>query len=110
MGQDLKINEDQKGEVHIEGVTEIIVTCYEEFMLLLSKGEANRSKRNTALNECSSRSHTMVELTFIDLKSSPKLTLVDLAGSERFTDDQLRNKNHQIESKCINQSLTHLGR
>ena len=91
-------------------MTEIIVSCYEEFMLILSKGEANRSKRNTALNECSSRSHTLVELTFLSLEGSPKITLVDLAGSERFTDDQLRNKSHQIESKNINQSLTHLGR
>jgi Kinesin motor domain len=79
-------------------------------MLILSKGEANRSKRKTVLNECSSRSHTLVELSFIGLEGSPKITLVDLAGSERFTDDQLRNKTHQTESKNINQSLTHLGR
>lgn len=96
--------------MHIEGITEIIISCYEEFMFLLAKGEANRQKRNTALNECSSRSHTLVEITLVDYTNSPKLTLVDLAGSERFTDDQLRNKSHQIESRNINQSLTHLGR
>lgn len=79
-------------------------------MLLLSKGEAHRAKRLTALNECSSRSHTFVEIRLCNKEISPRLTLVDLAGSERFTDDQLKNKNHQLESKNINQSLTHLGR
>lgn len=110
IGEDLKLNEDNKGEVHIEGITEIILSRYEEFMLLLSKGESHRAKRSTALNEFSSRSHTFVELRLCKGENSSRLTLVDLAGSEQFTDDQLRNKTHQIESKYINQSLTHLGR
>lgn len=104
------MKEDGNGRVHIEGMTEILVGSYEEFMYLLSMGEANRQKRNTALNECSSRSHTLVEVSLVDADGCPKMTLVDLAGSERFTADQLRDKGHQIENRSINQSLTHLGR
>jgi hypothetical protein len=108
------LKEDQHGQIHIEGLTEISITSYEEFALILSKGESNRFKRNTALNECSSRSHSIIEFICYGYKGiegpCPKLTLCDLAGSEKFTDDQLKNKSHMAESRNINQSLSHLGR
>ncbi len=110
ISDELKIKEDQNGRVHIEGITEYNLECYEEFLLLLAKAEANRIKRNTALNESSSRSHTILEIssTFKDMVS--KLQMCDLAGSEKFTDGQLKNKGHMIETRNINQSLSHLGR
>ncbi len=79
-------------------------------MLLLARAEANRFKRNTALNESSSRSHTILEISSTFKNKASKLQLCDLAGSERFTEGQLKNKGHMIETRNINQSLSHLGR
>ena len=71
------------------------INTMEEFEMLLHLGENNRHTRSTVLNECSSRSHTILEVR-LEADSSTKhqthLTFFDLAGSERFTDDQLRNK------------------
>lgn len=114
MSDDLQLKDDRSGQVHIEGITELAIQDLEEFDLLLQLGEMNRFKRNTALNECSSRSHTILEVRITNQDSSDtghaRLMLCDLAGSEKFTDDQLRNKMHQIETRNINQSLSHLGR
>jgi hypothetical protein len=38
------------------------------------------------------------------------MLLCDLAGSEKFTDGQLKNRGHMMETRNINQSLSHLGR
>ena len=110
ISDELKVKEDQNGRVHIEGITEYSLDCYEEFLLLLARAESNRFKRNTALNESSSRSHTILEVSCTLNGKVSKLQLCDLAGSEKFTDGQLKNKGHMIETRNINQSLTHLGR
>ncbi|KAL8140320.1 hypothetical protein V2J09_006341 [Rumex salicifolius] len=81
---------------------------------LMSLGHSNRSVSSTAMNERSSRSHSVVTIHVQgrDLKSSAmthaSLHLVDLAGSERVdrsevTGDRLREAQH------INKSLSALG-
>ncbi|KAL6545475.1 hypothetical protein OROGR_009349 [Orobanche gracilis] len=81
---------------------------------LMSVGLKNRAKGSTALNERSSRSHSVVSIHArgMDLKSGSSLRgslhLVDLAGSERVdrsevTGDRLKEAQH------INKSLSALG-
>ncbi|EYU35383.1 hypothetical protein MIMGU_mgv1a018937mg, partial [Erythranthe guttata] len=81
---------------------------------LMDIGLNNRAKSSTAMNERSSRSHSIVSIHArgLDLKSGSSLRgslhLVDLAGSERIdrsevTGDRLKEAQH------INKSLSALG-
>ena len=113
-GDGIRIREGVKGDVQIDGLEEAEIEDIEGLIEVLRIGETNREKRRTSLNESSSRSHTVFSLKYKlseSLGSSEhQITLCDLAGSEKFTDDQLKDKSHQLESRHINQSLAHLGR
>ncbi|KAK4479291.1 hypothetical protein RD792_014802 [Penstemon davidsonii] len=85
-----------------------------DVLKLMDIGLKNRAQSSTALNQRSSRSHSVVSIHArgIDLKSSSTLRgslhLVDLAGSERVdrsevTGDRLKEAQH------INKSLSALG-
>ncbi|GER45997.1 kinesin-related protein [Striga asiatica] len=85
-----------------------------EVLKLMSVGLKNRAKGSTAMNERSSRSHSVVSIhaNGVDEKSGSSvkgsLHLVDLAGSERVdrsevTGDRLKEAQH------INKSLSALG-
>ncbi|XP_057770575.1 kinesin-like protein KIN-14K [Salvia miltiorrhiza] len=85
-----------------------------DVMKLMDIGLQNRAKSSTAMNERSSRSHSIVSIHTrgTDLKSGSSLRgslhLVDLAGSERVdrsevTGDRLKEAQH------INKSLSALG-
>ncbi|XP_057510265.1 kinesin-like protein KIN-14J isoform X2 [Actinidia eriantha] len=90
------------------------VKSTEDILELMNIGLMNRAVGSTALNERSSRSHSVltVHVRGIDLESDTVLSgclhLVDLAGSERVdrseaTGDRLREAQH------INKSLSALG-
>lgn len=90
------------------------VRSTEDVINLIDIGLSNRSVSATAMNERSSRSHSVVTIHVqgIDLKSGAtsygSLHLVDLAGSERVdrseaTGDRLKEAQH------INKSLSALG-
>ncbi|KAG6421578.1 hypothetical protein SASPL_118135 [Salvia splendens] len=90
------------------------VKSTEDVMRLMDIGLQNRAKSSTAMNERSSRSHSIVSIHTrgTDLKSGSSLRgslhLVDLAGSERVdrsdvTGDRLKEAQH------INKSLSALG-
>ncbi|XP_041996931.1 kinesin-like protein KIN-14K [Salvia splendens] len=90
------------------------VNTTEEVMKLMDIGLQNRAKSATAMNERSSRSHSIVSIHTrgTELKSGSSLRgslhLVDLAGSERVdrsevTGDRLKEAQH------INKSLSALG-
>lgn len=78
----------------VVGVKEMVVTSTEELLSIVETGNALRHTGPTAMNEHSSRSHTILTL-HIDIccrgsstsptnySQSSKLRLVDLAGSER---------------------------
>ncbi|KAL0423733.1 UNVERIFIED_CONTAM: Kinesin-like protein KIN-14C [Sesamum radiatum] len=90
------------------------VNSTSDVLELMDIGLKNRAKSSTALNERSSRSHSVVSIHArgVDLKSGSSLRgslhLVDLAGSERVdrsevTGDRLKEAQH------INKSLSALG-
>lgn len=91
-----------------------LVSTPKDVVKLMDVGLRNRAKSSTAMNERSSRSHSIVSIHTkgSDLKSGSSLRgslhLVDLAGSERVdrsevTGDRLKEAQH------INKSLSALG-
>jgi len=87
---ELKLREGGKmNGFWIQGVREEYVVSKEELENLIASGTKQRIIASTKMNECSSRSHSVLILTLQQsfllkgTKYSSKLCLVDLAGSEK---------------------------
>lgn len=111
-GSDLPIREDNKKNIFISGLAKKEIHNCQEFKMAFGPASNNRTVAATKLNEHSSRSHSIVQLTVTKFKSSHlllgKIYLIDLAGSE----DNRRTGNQGIrlkESGAINKSLFALG-
>jgi len=111
----MQIVDDNKGGVHVKGLTHVLVTTEEEVLQHFYNGESNRSVARHSLNEESSRSHAIFTL-HIEAQSRiesaekvilSKLNLVDLAGSERVKKTDTEGAGLE-EAKFINRSLTYL--
>jgi hypothetical protein len=93
----------------VEGLSEFVVQNEKDCLMLLKKGEKNRTTRSTKMNIQSSRSHSifqfLIESEKVDsngmIKRS-KLNLGDLAGSEKIDKDEDMQSGHLIELKSIN--------
>lgn len=108
---DLKVKVDGMGQSRVEGVTELELDSFFEFLMFLERGEAYKIMKTTQFNLSSSRSHTILEISVkIRGKKEALLSLCDLAGSERFSDEKIKDRSLLIESKNINQSLSTLTR
>lgn len=128
-GVGLRIREDPKTGVFIEGLKQIQVENEEQLLGLIKFASKNRITHNTNMNLTSSRSHAILRILFekrtyshIDNNNSSNqnspskkgytntkglLTIVDLAGSEK---SKLSNAGiRKEESKYINSSIYHLG-
>ncbi|KAG2762327.1 hypothetical protein PC129_g20591 [Phytophthora cactorum] len=123
-GANLKLREDPRKGVYVECKEEII-TNYEDIVTLLQTGNQNRTTGQTAMNDKSSRSHSVFRLVIESKEKAESrrhseedvngavlvasLNLVDLAGSEslRYTGAEgIR----QREAGNINKSLLTLSR
>ena len=114
LGEALVVAEDtERGEFFIKGSTVEIVTCLSEAAELVSRGQKARHFAATALNHNSSRSHTLLRLSFKRVALDGKIyqsnfNIVDLAGSERLdgdNDDDNARKERMNEGRAINKSL-----
>lgn len=81
--------EGKGGEVHIVGITEILVESVEHLQQIMQESLDVRSTGSTAANSTSSRSHAILQ--FILKKKTcgsvhGKFSFIDLAGSERGSD------------------------
>lgn len=113
----LNIREDKQEGTFVEGLTEYQVTCINDWLTLLRRGEKNRTTRQTNANNRSSRSHTIFQIlieaalpTDDGAMTKSKLNLWDLAGSEKIQTEERLEEKHMIEHKNINLSLTTLGK
>jgi kinesin family member 5 len=110
----LKVHEDKIRGVYVDGLMEEYVTDARDFFALMQRGHDNRSVASTGMNEASSRSHSIVQVTVAsrDVTSNAqrtgKLYLVDLAGSEKVGKTQAAGMRLD-EAKMINKSLSALG-
>jgi kinesin family member 6/9 len=90
-GTDIHVQDDNKGEVHLKGLTMVHCKSEEEALNALFEGEQNRTVADNAINKTSSRSHAIFTIHLESrstIETSEKvihsrLSLVDLAGSER---------------------------
>lgn len=101
-------------ELHVPNLRRVPVASEDEVLQLLQTAAANRSVARTALNDHSSRSHSIFQLRIDgtnaarELRCSSVLSLVDLAGSERLDKSQSQGKRLR-ETQSINTSLSSLG-
>jgi kinesin family protein 5 len=114
MNTNLQVREDPVKGIYVEGATEEYVTSANELLDLMTQGSKNRATAATGLNEGSSRSHSLFNVTISqrDLRNNStitgKLFLCDLAGSE--TAKKTGASGQQMEeAKMINKSLSALG-
>ncbi|EED89602.1 kinesin motor protein-like protein, partial [Thalassiosira pseudonana CCMP1335] len=118
----LSIKEDRKGNVQIPNLTEQRVSSVDDLLTVIHAADMNRSVGATAMNQRSSRSHTIFRITYEKKEAKAThacsagkvvttvstLNLVDLAGSESV---RLTNASgvRQKEGGKINQSLLTLS-
>ncbi|WRT68693.1 uncharacterized protein IL334_005673 [Kwoniella shivajii] len=116
----LKLYEDGKKGVNIQGLEEAGARSLKEALTILDKGVKRRQTAETKMNTESSRSHTIFSITVHvketsmrgggeDLLRIGKFNLVDLAGSEAIGRSGATEKRAR-EAGMINQSLLTLGR
>jgi kinesin family protein C2/C3 len=109
----LEIRRGPQG-IFVEWLTEVPVTSAKHVLEVLAEGNKNRAVTSTAMNEQSSRSHSMLVVKVqtlthgTDKQSSAALTLVDLAGSERPSKSNVTGQAMK-EAQHINKSLSCLA-
>ncbi|XP_072115527.1 kinesin-like protein KIFC1 [Mobula birostris] len=102
-------------QLHVTNLKYVGVETQEEVYKLIAIAKANRSVAKTAMNDHSSRSHSVFQLhvegtdSAHGLQCTSTLCLVDLAGSERLTKSQSKGERLR-EALAINTSLSCLGR
>jgi len=98
--------------VEVPGLIKESVNTVSEVLSALDRGNSNRAKASTNLNEHSSRSHMILRVEVTsgvgEAKSKGSLYLVDLAGSERVRKSEVEGKALK-EAQHINKSLSALG-
>ncbi|XP_049605940.1 kinesin-1 heavy chain-like isoform X1 [Syngnathus scovelli] len=110
----LSVHEDKNRVPYVKGCTERFVCSPEEVMDAIDEGKNSRSVAVTNMNEHSSRSHSIFQIsikqehTQTEQKLTSKLYLVDLAGSEKVGKTGAEGTVLD-EAKMINKSLSSLG-
>lgn len=115
--QPLEVHENTRSkEVYVVGLSEYAVRSLSDCLALLEQGDEQRACRQTAMNDVSSRSHSVFQMV-VERRSvnsgklvRSKLNLVDLAGSEKWSSHEMLEKGHLSEMNNINSSLHTLGR
>jgi centromeric protein E len=113
----LKIREDIQRGVHVAGVHRVLCKDEEAVFAVLQRGLSARTTGSTAMNQQSSRSHSLftleIESVPVDDPTAPTLlsmlNLVDLAGSERIALTRAEGE-RKVQAGFINKSLLVLGR
>ncbi|XP_039744304.1 stAR-related lipid transfer protein 9 isoform X4 [Pteropus medius] len=111
----LRVREHPEMGPYVQGLSQHVVTNYEQVIQLLEEGIANRITAATHVHEASSRSHAVFTIHYtqailennLPSEIASKINLVDLAGSERA--DPSYCKDRITEGANINKSLVTLG-
>jgi hypothetical protein len=113
----LQVHENSRsGEIYVVGLSEYVIHSLRDCLALLEQGDELRACRQTAMNDVSSRSHSIFQMAVERRRVRSgrvvrsKLNLVDLAGSEKWGSHEILEKGHISEMTNINSSLHTLGR
>ncbi|MCO5571230.1 hypothetical protein L7F22_024966 [Adiantum nelumboides] len=115
----LELKESPESGVYVKNLTSLTVNSFADINHLLMVGKKNRAVGATAMNQDSSRSHSIFTITVESSSIEPqangrthvrvgKLNLVDLAGSERLSKSGATGERFKEMTK-INWSLSSLG-
>ena len=108
----LDIRHSTDNTVEVPGLIKEKVNSVSEVLDCLDRGNNNRAKAATNLNEHSSRSHMVLHIEVTagvgQTKSKASLSLIDLAGSERVRKSEVEGQALK-EAQHINKSLSALG-
>jgi protein tyrosine phosphatase (PTP) superfamily phosphohydrolase (DUF442 family) len=110
----LNLRQTTNGSVQIEHLTEEVCPTAESLSELLERGNKHRTTSATAMNDESSRSHSILMVKIVSVNKETKeqlcgkILICDLAGSERLKKSEVTAK-AQKEAIEINKSLTALG-
>jgi kinesin family protein 2/24 len=102
------IRVDAKENVNIVGLTEKIIANTESLMALIHYGLSVRITGSTGMNDDSSRSHAILQITLRNKQNGKvhgRMSFIDLAGSERGADVTDTNKQTRFDGAEINKSL-----
>ena len=117
--------EDACKKVRIQGLTRVLVRSLEDCLRLIETGSAKRCTATTGVNESSSRSHAIIDITLhlpaptaeggrageggqggeVLGQEFGRLCFVDLAGSEKGCDSADQDRVTRSEGAEINKSL-----
>ena len=116
-GKNLQVRWNQRSGFYCENLFIVQCDMYDDALAVMEEGLRNRSTAAHALNDKSSRSHSIMTI-FIEseiitdnnliISKLGKVSFVDLAGSERVKDTKTKGIN-LIETSNINKSLLTLG-
>eukprot|EP01062_Namystynia_karyoxenos_P061372 TRINITY_DN535_c0_g1_i3.p1 TRINITY_DN535_c0_g1~~TRINITY_DN535_c0_g1_i3.p1 ORF type:complete len:698 (+),score=221.80 TRINITY_DN535_c0_g1_i3:159-2252(+) len=116
--ESLEIHETPDKRIDVRGLSHHTVIGSERVLQLIAQGNSNRQVAETKMNECSSRSHSILQLHVVQRYENPSadkrdceslINIVDLAGSERQSKTGTEGDQFK-EAKHINHSLLMLGR
>lgn len=116
VAENLRVREDLKRGVYVEGLLEETVQSSTDLLEVLNRGKVNRHVGATSMNKESSRSHSVFTL-IIESKTetegvinilSSRFNIIDLAGSERQKSTEAAGERLKEAGK-INKSLSALG-
>lgn len=98
---------DAKENVNIVGLCEKRIGNTDSLMSLINYGMDERMTGSTGMNDDSSRSHAILQITIRNSRNKihGKMSFVDLAGSERGADVKDTNKQTRMDGAEINKSL-----
>ena len=99
----LSIQEDRRGNVQIPGLSERTVGNIDELMEVIQIAEENRTVGSTAMNERSSRSHTIFRVTF-----EKKETIHTTSTNSTNTVDEFAQSSNDREEKENNAHHSHV--
>ncbi|XP_061116055.1 stAR-related lipid transfer protein 9 [Conger conger] len=111
----LRVREHPEKGPYVQGLSQHVVSDYEQAVRLLEEGISKRITAATHIHDASSRSHAIFSIQYTqailenNLPSEivSKINLVDLAGSERADPNYCRDR--ITEGSNINKSLVTLG-
>lgn len=109
----LDVRRGKDGLIEVPGLVKENVSCLDDVMAVLTRGNENRATASTNMNEHSSRSHMILNVRVTcGMKDQPMQTgnlyLIDLAGSERVRKSEVVGEQLK-EAGHINKSLAALG-